>query len=255
MRARSWTALFVVTLAASAAFAQPSPRSADEETVARVEQLHLEGAALYRAGRYREAAARFERAYGLFPEPNLLYNAARCRAALGELGAATRLYRRFLAHPEVAADARRKARAQLAALRRARQRTRSTPMESPQSDPRAPAPRTGARRIGGWLLLGTSVLAAAGGTASFRLGARDHDRVQAAMDDADGGVAALTRAEAVEVTDAGNIKKWVGVGLWAAAGAALVSSVVLLTLPEERGVTLGGALTPGGAALLLGSAF
>ena len=61
---------------------RPAAAQTDAE---KVERLFAEGAALYRAGKYRPAIEKFDEAYAIYPEPNLLYNKARAHEALGEI--------------------------------------------------------------------------------------------------------------------------------------------------------------------------
>ena len=261
--------LLVPLLAADPAFGAPRERgSGNDDIISRVERLHVEGAALFRAGRHREAVDKFREAYELYPEPNLIYNTARCFEAMGELALAIEHYRRFLRHPEAATGTRRRAEQKLSLLLEARRSAR--PAASATVIPKGPlSPRSAARpgstrNAFGWVLLSAGVAAAAGGTVSFLLGTRDHGRVEDAIDEADGQIVAMGRAEAVELRDSGELKKWIGVGLWGAAGALLVTSAVLFSLdgseerdPTRRGSGVNVALTPtrSGGALLVGGRF
>jgi tetratricopeptide (TPR) repeat protein len=240
--------------------AAPARAEVTDELVNKVEQLYAEGAALYRAGRFADALARFHQAYRLYPEPNLLYNAARCQEAAGEIDAAIAGYRRFLAQESGDAAARDKASARLLMLEHARARSRAAVSRRAAPSPAAaaaPPRRSSALTVSKWLLLGTSVAAAASGTAVFVLGARDHARLDEAITDADGGIASMTRAEAVELRDSGNSKKWAGYALWGVAGAALISSIVLFAKdrPAERRVDVALAPSAEGGALLLRGRF
>jgi tetratricopeptide (TPR) repeat protein len=50
----------------------------------------------YKAGKFEEAAALLREAYGLYPEPLLLYNLARAQEGLGDASGAIESYERFL---------------------------------------------------------------------------------------------------------------------------------------------------------------
>lgn len=62
--------------------------------------LTMEANALYRGGRFAEAAARFEEAYALVPRLELQYNLARCWEQAGEIHRARAAYEAVLAAPE-----------------------------------------------------------------------------------------------------------------------------------------------------------
>jgi tetratricopeptide (TPR) repeat protein len=62
------------------------------------------GAALYRAGNYREALSAFEEAQARSPAPQALFNIARCHDRLGEFVDAVEAYRAYLQAAPAAAD-------------------------------------------------------------------------------------------------------------------------------------------------------
>ena len=67
-----------------------------------VEQARIDferGAALYRAGSYREALSAFEEAQARSPAPQALFNIARCHDRLGEFVDAVEGYRAYLRRP------------------------------------------------------------------------------------------------------------------------------------------------------------
>ncbi len=122
---------------ANPALGQPGGRSGD---FSRVEALYGEGIAFYQAADYRQALERFREAYRVYPEPNLVYNIARCHEALGETDEAVRQYQAFLALPEGDAGARQKSVDKLAALLRQRDAGRRTPDVSRPVPPPRPTP-------------------------------------------------------------------------------------------------------------------
>jgi hypothetical protein len=87
----------------------PAPAPVNASTKDEVEALYAEGAALFRAEKYRLSIAKFEAAYNLFPDPKLLYNAARAYEALGELGPALERYKTAASHPQATPELRGKA--------------------------------------------------------------------------------------------------------------------------------------------------
>jgi hypothetical protein len=101
-----------------------------------VEALYAEGAALYRGGKYRLAIAKFEAAYSLFPEPNLLYNQARAYEVLGELPQAIEKYRAAAAHPQASNELRAKSTERLSLMSGILQSSTNA------QEPRQPTPTT-----------------------------------------------------------------------------------------------------------------
>src|SRR5262249_42125540 len=70
--------------------------SAAPEAVEQARTDFERGAALYRAGSYREALAAFEEAQARSPAPQNLFNIARCHERLGEFVDAVEAYRAYL---------------------------------------------------------------------------------------------------------------------------------------------------------------
>ena len=83
-----------------------SSEAQQASTVHRAQELHGQGVSLFQAGRYREAAALFEQAEQLAPDPLNSYNQARCYQELGEFGSALRALDRYLASPDISAGDR-----------------------------------------------------------------------------------------------------------------------------------------------------
>ncbi|MCU0683504.1 MAG: tetratricopeptide repeat protein [Polyangiaceae bacterium] len=215
-----------------------------------VTRLNGEGTAFFKARDFRRALDRFNEAYALEAEPDLLYNIARCHEALGETATAIAKYTRYVEEP--GADAEGRARAQ-EKLRSLKQAAPAAPAAGPKAAPSAgsvapaTAPATAARSYSPWtwITLGIGGAAAVGGSAAFLLGVSDHGKV---TDDPGygqpGQVSTLTRARAEELIDSGDRKKTIGVALWGVGGAALVTSTVLFLLersakPRERAAWLG----------------
>lgn len=240
------------------ALASPQTSHAQADDTAKVEQLFAEGAALYRAGKYRASIEKFDAAYAIYPEPNLLYNKARAHEALGEIDAALEAYRACAASDKVDPGVRTKALGKVQMLEKAKATTAVAPAD-PRVAPAAAAVRTTAPEekgagltIAKWGLAGAGVALAATGAAFFAMGASDHSKVNGAIDDAAGGVATLTRAEADQLSDDGAQKKTIGVALAGGGLAALVGAAIFFVMDsgDDAGDgTVGLGLTPDGAAV------
>ena len=251
---------------ASPAFARPA-RSSGTPEAQRAEQLYLEGAALYRAGKYSSAVEKLKAAYRAFPAPNLLYNIGRCYEALGRPKEAIDHYRRCVVDNRADAGTRAKARQRADVLQKiVRNARKAAPdavggmgaaggvgvVQAPPSGGRfgpagsvgtklprqSPGPAdalptqsggtsSGALRVFKWLSGVVGLGLLGGGTAAFMLGKQDHDRIREAIRSAKGGVISMTLADARTLSDEGDTKKLIGYALWGAGGAALVVSAIL----------------------------
>lgn len=236
--------------------AAPTPGVAQTDTE-RVEALFAEGAALYRAGKYRAAIERFDAAYAIYPEPNLLYNKARAHEALGEIDAALDAYQRCAASPEVDAEVKAKAERKASMLEQAKATSAKVPAaRAPSSGVtpgagatiRAPDDGGSGLTVAKWGLLGVGAALAVTGSVFFALGAQDHGDISSAADPS--GVGTLTRVEAQALSDDGTQKKTIGVGLGAGGIAALAGAALLFVLDgdDDAGQVAFGP-TAGGAAV------
>lgn len=233
---------------------QEPPRAA--EPARRVEALYAEGVALFRAGAYSEALARFETAYGVLPVPNLLYNIGRSFEALGELDKALASYRRCMDHPDSSGEAKLRAAQRYETLVQARvtgaQATRAVGSAAGPLAPAGEPPEPGAwRRTVGWIVLPVGLVALAAGAVSFALGARDHGAIEDLPGYGDpAAVLEMTRAEALDRREDGRIKKQIGVALLVAGGALAAGATTLLVWPAESRqpgsrAAIGGPVTLG----------
>lgn len=253
---------YLLTLLLGAAILQ-APVRASAQTEAgvaqQVEALYVEGVALFRAGKYRQALDKFNEAYALFPEPNLLFNAGKAHEALGELDAAIAKYEACAAADGVDADVRAKTLARLEVLEAARMKSRLAPSEKATASntvttgaPVAPSSSVGLT-VAKWSAAVVAAGLAGGGTVLFLSGASDHQSVEDAKSVArSGGRAPLTQAEAQGLVDDGEQSKTIGVGLLAGAGAAAILAAVLFvvdgddTTPEVAVMPTAGGLGVGG---------
>jgi hypothetical protein len=224
---------------------------------AEVEKLFAEGAAFYKAGKYRPAIEKFEIAYALFPEPNLLYNIGRAHEALGEIDQAILKYNLCLSNPRSTDELKQKAGQKLAVLSAARAQgaaaaptapastptTPSAPAPVEEPNPTAPAPAPVAPPVAGaagrglplaglagGVAAGVGVLGAAAGGVFYAFGVGTHDDLQAALEPGAGGVASVTRVEAEAQSQQGTDQKTIGVALLGVGGALVVGGGALLTM-------------------------
>lgn len=264
--------LMVTSLAAAfvpdAAWAADARAAVTPEAQASVAQLNEAGAALYAARDYRRAIEKFIQAYAIDPDPNLLFNIARCYEELGELDAAIEKYEAFSTAPGADTRGRQRARESLAALREARDVARPEPEPAvPRAADAGEATPSRAEELQGeavmpWVALGAGVAFAAVGTTFYVLGARDHDEVTDASGFGERGqVVGMTRREASDLVSSGDTKKLVGGLSLGVAGVLAATYVVLRTTgdsaeapPEPR---LGLNVSPkrGGASVSLQGSF
>ncbi len=100
------------------ALAQPvgSGDSAEGDT-SDVDAINAEAIVAFKAGRYEEAAALFEKAYQTSPEPNYLFNIGRVYEESGKFSKAIEFYERFINEPAVELEAREVALERLRVIR------------------------------------------------------------------------------------------------------------------------------------------
>jgi len=258
---------FLALLSAQAPARAAEPRQSNA-TSSSLEQLNEEGATLYAARDYRRAIERFIQAYAIEPDPNLLFNIARCYEELGEADAAIEKYETFLKTPGADTRGQKRARESLVALREGRTGAAAPAPSAAPSGPSPaaqPAPPVARAEHDGalvpWLTLGGSAVFAALGTTFYLLGKSDHDELTSARGFDDGaGVSEMTHREADDLVSSGDTKKLIGGVSFGLAGALAATYVVLLvtrddeSTPERQpGPSLGLSLAParGGAAVLL----
>jgi tetratricopeptide (TPR) repeat protein len=242
--------------------AEPAPPAASASTTqADVERLFAEGAALYRGGKYRAAVDKFEEAYALFPEPNLLYNMARAYEALGEVDQALTKYRLCVSHPRGSEELKTKAAAKVAVLTAAKASGAASTGPTPGVVSPAPTPDSGAPAaapaavassappaappstssfpvwgVAGGVSAGVGVIAAVAGGVAYAVGASTHAALEEDLTRTDvNGVLSVTRAEAEQALADGTNQKTAGVALLVTGGA-----LVAVSVPMFVGQLLGG---------------
>lgn len=231
---------------ASAAAARPPARKQ------RQAKRHLKAAsALFDAGRWDEAAARYQKAHALIRHPDIIWNIARCHEEKGDLPAAVQQFERFSGEKRISRARRRQVkwklielRRRIAALEEATPPEPETPPPEPPDSPQPgtavtprpshPAPvvsRSGGPRTAtwGWVTLGVGGALAVAGGVLVGLGKAEY----AAIDEAAGsGVVktGMTRAEALGRQDTGDRYVTTGWVLAGVGGAALVAAIVLVAV-------------------------
>jgi len=225
--------------------------AASANTVARVEQLHVEAVAMFRAGKYGWARKKFSEAYAIYPDPKLLYNIGRCYEAMGDIPQAIKYFDRCAKDPKVEQRVRIKANKKIRLLQGAEDQSKAVapivrrPIATPPQRTGAANPQAMAlpmRRGPGWIgitkwITGVAGLALLGGGATaIAMGMSDQSDVDDAIDNAqDGIVSAVTRADALEQQDRANDKKILGYVLGGLGLATLAASATLFVLDTQSG--------------------
>jgi hypothetical protein len=240
------------------------PAQAQDAKNAEVEAIYAEGAALYRAGKYRAAIERFERAYALYPEPNLLYNIGRSHEALGELDQALSAYDRCLAASDLSPDLRLKTNERRTLVMQAKRNSETAPVDLKAPPPAAPAaitttsppPRSGGLTIAKWSAGAVGIGLLAAGGVFYALGAGDHGKVEDAKAGAAGGnVANLSLLEAQALVDDGEQKKTLGVALAAGGLGAVGIAAVLFIMDTDDDPKMALVPLADGAQWVMGGRF
>jgi tetratricopeptide (TPR) repeat protein len=99
-----------------AAADEPPPTDAATKS-AHVEKLNDEGAAAYHARDFRKANEKFQQAYALDPDPNILYNIAKTYELLGDDQAALEKFESFVNQPGADPQGRAKAHQKIAEIK------------------------------------------------------------------------------------------------------------------------------------------
>jgi hypothetical protein len=254
----SFAATLFVALPATAEEATPSTA----ETAPTALDLSEQARARYEAGEFSRALALFDQAYARDPDPNLLFNIARCHEKLGDTAAALDKYEAFLASANADPDGLTKARASRDELVKSQERrTRNAekrPGRSAFGDDAVleDSKSGGSSHLASWLLLGAGVAAAASGVVVYSLGVSDHNDVKEQSGYGDPTrVAPMTQRQAEQRIDSGNTKKLVGGLLLGGGGALLASSAVLFLLAPGQESNVGFDVSPRGGSVAIRGRF
>jgi hypothetical protein len=257
-------------------------------------KLNAEGFALYKARDYRRAVEKFLQAYALEPDPNLLFNVARCYEALGDNAAAMEKYRMFIAQPEADADGKRRAQEALRVLSEKRSEpaaapapaapapapppapaaapVAAAPVVAAPAPPPAPAaavavsaaPQPGAgKAIKTWrvVALGAGITATAVGVTLLVIGKQNYDQVSGSAGFGNpNAVDPMTEGAARKLLDSGHSMQVAGALVLGVGVASLLTSVALFARTpssegEPRNVAFGISPERGGADVVMGARF
>ena len=272
--------LLALLLAASGARAE----EVDSSRVASASKLTEEGLFLYKGRDYRHAIEKFLQAFALDPDPNLLFNTARCYEAMGDTDNAIEKYEAFLSKPDADPQGKRRATDAVRALRQAKEAPAATvapaarpgsgtpAAESEGSRPAAKAlspapaaePESSSVVNAATVTLTIGVVSLAAGAVAYALGMSDHNKVTSSAGyGMMGQVDPLTEGQAHALVDSGKTKKLFGVIGMGLGGALVATSAALFmfgshseTPAKEAGkVAIGIAPMGDGGRLLLQGRF
>jgi tetratricopeptide (TPR) repeat protein len=237
---RSLTTLAALLFALSGG----SAAQAQETGHAAAVKLSDEASALYQARDYKNAIDKFQRAYAADPDPNLIYNIAKCYEALGDNTAAIDKYQEFLRLPGGDSQGRVMAEESVRTLRRA---------EAAKTGGESQQPARTSYLVPTIIFLGAGAAAMTVGAIVYVTGVNDHNEVTSAANyGSTTQVYGFTESRAQSLVDSGDKKKLVGGVVMGFGGALLATSLVFFVLDRSNRsastVGLGVAPTPGGAA-------
>lgn len=231
-----------------------------DDTVAQVEALAGEARALYDAGEFGQAVARYLEAYKLQPTAAVLYNVAVIYdKKIQEVDLAIEYYRRYIASPDADPKAVQRATARLQALKAEKEARRqadlSTLPTEPARDPGppgvsdtvAPPPPMSGQSVAGYVLVGTGLVGLAGGGVMGYL----------AGDSADKFSASTEFDEKTELREQAQSRALVADVLYGVGAAAVVTGILLVVLDDgpadaQTGRLQVGPTAGGGVGVWLG---
>ncbi len=132
--------VLLAALATTAVAAADEPPSDPAARAAVVQKLSDEGVTAYQARDYRKANDKFQQAYAIDPDPNLLYNIAKCFDALGDKQTALDKYELFINSPGADSNGRVKAQEAVRVLRTSMSGGAAAPAGAPAGGARGAPP-------------------------------------------------------------------------------------------------------------------
>ena len=249
-----------LVLGSSVALAAPSEEAPAEEAPAvsdvdksEAEKLSEEAVGKFQAKDYDGAAALFDQAYELDPQPNYLFNIGRVYEEAGNLEKAVEYYGRFVKQPGVDLDSRGVALERLKVLAEILQAT-GEPKEDPKEEdpkeedpkeevePPPPAPvdnsadekKRKTLRGAGFGLLGVGAAALIGGAVAGGLAQSDNN---SAAD-------AATPVDSQDLLDSSRTKALAADIMFGLGGALVLTGVILVAIGSKKPKTQRVAFTP-----------
>ncbi|MSP62219.1 MAG: hypothetical protein EXR72_18180 [Myxococcales bacterium] len=238
-------------------------RSASADNVSGARDHYRRASKLYDQRRYLEAATEFEAAYAAKDDPVFLYNVAQAYRLAGELEGALSAYGSYLKRSPRASN-REEVDARILELQKAIEQQRQAPAQpplptvTPPVAPGPPPPALPPPPRPGRALLFSGIAVAGVGVAALVVGVVF-------------GVQALTLSDQLShptpgqvfdpsVESSGQTAQWVGIGLLAGGGVALIGGAALFALGlrarhREAPIALAPAFGPGRAGLLVAGIF
>lgn len=153
--------LLILCLLLLSVGAAPMNAAAQDDTVAKLEQLNAQAREKYKSRDYAGAISLFKEAYEIEPVPNLLYNIAKCHEKLKQWDDAINYYNEFVVSPDVDPKVRKETLAHVEELKKikALEQQANTPDDKKDPDDKKgnvvePKPEAGPDRTGAYIALG-----------------------------------------------------------------------------------------------------
>ncbi len=239
MRPMRWLSACLVLLAVAA----PAAAQSDEDLREAQRQFEA-GRVLFDDGDWEGAAGRFERAWALSRQPDLLYNLYVAYERAGELPLAAERLRAYI---DAAPDSPERSTLERR-LSHLEQRIRESDERDEVVAPEEPSPSEedgGSAATAGWVVAGAGVAAAIGGTALLAVASGDASEV----DDAPSGSRWRDVSDAYERSGTFSTVGAVLLGVGVAAAAVGLSVVLLSSGSSEDRAELRVILRPDGIAV------
>ncbi len=237
------------TMVAALMLAAPVQAQPADDTVAQVEALAGEARALYDAGEFGQAVAKYLEAYKLQPTAAVLYNVAVIYdKKIQEIDLAIEYYRRYIASPDADPAAVQRATARLQALKAEKEARRQADLSTlptepdppPGTTPVQPPPPGSTQTTVGWVLVGTGLVGLAGGGVMGYLAGDSADKFSASTD----------FEEKVGHRDDAQSRALVADVAFGIGAAAAITGIVLIAIDDDPEAstsgTVGAGPTPGG---------